>query len=128
MKSNSNMSANPLVIYNDLLKNKNKSPYWFFTLGLIVPLLASILTVKLGKLPPPFPMEHPLKAVLYGVIITILSYYIMKYIIIEKHPLKQSILIGLLCAEVMVFVNDDTTISMALVALWLFFYFHSVEH
>jgi len=128
MKSNSKLSANPLDIYNDLLKNGNNSPYWFFTLGLIVPLIASILTVKLGKLPPPFPMEHPLKAVLYGSIIALFSYIIMKYIIIEKHPLKQSILIGLLCAEVMVFVHDNTNISMGLISLWLFFYFHSVEH
>ena len=46
----------------------------------------------------------------------------------ENDAMAKAALIGLLSAEVMVFTNESSKVSMAGITLWLFFYFHSVEH
>lgn len=100
--------------------------YWYYHLGLVIPLVAALSPALLYDRIPMGTASRPIKACLVGVLIAVLSYVGMKYVIPERHPLKQAVLCGLLCAEVMVF-SGGAFPSMAGITLWLFFYFHSIH-
>ena len=67
-------------------------------------------------------------ALVLGVIICIFVYLIERYILKSEKAYEKAILLGLLSAEIMVFINNEQKNTMATVTLLLFFYFHSVEH
>jgi len=67
-------------------------------------------------------------ALVLGVIICIFVYLIERYILKSEKAYEKAILLGLLSAEIMVFINNERKNNMATVTLLLFFYFHSVEH
>lgn len=108
---------------------------WFYTAGLIIPLLAVITIPIFWQLPKFFNIPYfesmevaqPITALMIGAVITLVCYFAMKYIIIEKHPLAQSVLLGLLAAEYMIFAGGRFP-SVSAITLFLFFYYHSVEH
>ncbi len=97
----------------------------YYTKGLIVPLLSCLGGSYLYNYIN-IDLQQPIKALIVGAITGIIAFITMTYIIKEKDPLSSSILCGLLTAEVLVFNNKFPT--MAGITLWLFFYFHSVEH
>lgn len=104
---------------------------WFYTGGLVVPALAiflpTILYKEADKIQALQKLSMPIKAVLVGVIITLICWVLMTYVFTEKNPLQSAVLCGLLAAEVMTFSGAKIP-TMAGITLWLFFYFHSVEH
>ena len=102
--------------------------FHYYTMGLIIPLLASMSPYIMYKIPiPEDKVTRPIKACIVGAIIAVACYYPMKHVTKEPKPLAQAILCGLLCAEAMAFGGGKFP-SMAGITLWLFFYFHSVEH
>lgn len=101
-------------------KNKN----WYYTFGLLVPLLAIYSPIFLWD-KVQVNVRQPIKACIIGFIIAVVCYFLMKYVLVEKFPLKQSVLAGLLTAEVMTFAGGKYP-NMAVVTLWLFFYFNAV--
>jgi len=95
--------------------------------GLILPLFFAITSIWIGKINF-LGLAQPIKALLFGMIITVICYQLMFRYIKEDDAMAKAALIGLLSAEVMVFTNESSKVSMAGITLWLFFYFHSVEH
>jgi uncharacterized membrane protein YadS len=112
------------------MKNGN----YYFTYGLIVPLLVALLTVYIGRETPnnlwilDYNLSQATLALMLGVIISIFAYLIERYILKSESAYEKAILLGLLAAEIMVFINNEQKNTMATVTLLLFFYFHSVEH
>ena len=111
------------------MAKSDKPKYWNYTIGLIVPLLAALSPSLIYPLIEKFIGKELPKEILglvTGTIIgllTIIPFGLLR----EDNVLGKSILCGLLCAEVMVF-SGGAFPSMAGIALWLFFYWHSVEH
>jgi len=111
-----------------------KNEYHYFTWGLIMPLTVAIFTVVIGRDTPKNlwflkkDLSQASLAIILGIFISIVSYIIEFYILLADSSYEKAILLGLLSAEVMVFVNKKKEVSMATITLLLFFYFHSVEH
>tara|TARA_B110000114_G_C14731447_1_gene253380 strand:+ start:21 stop:377 length:357 start_codon:yes stop_codon:yes gene_type:complete len=114
-------------------KDKKKD-YYYFTKGAVIPISIATSLFYLGKKIPnnlwilDFTLHNAFKALIIGGLISIVCFYLKKYLFKEKHPLNKSVLLGLLAAEILIFVNKDSKNSMATITLFLFFYFHAVEH
>lgn len=112
----------------------NSDKYHYFTFGAIVPIIIASSLVSLGKSIPNnlwvlnYDIHNALKALIVGSLITLISYLIKKNIINSKDAFSKSVLLGLLAAEVLIFIDNKTKNKMATITLFLFFYFHAVEH
>ena len=112
-----------------------------FTYGAIIPIIVAFGLVPVGqydfggifeKLEE---NEQPVKALVVGLIVGLITFGIKKLFPTinnssgsEENILSKAVLLGLLAAEVIVFVNDTSKITMGTITLFLFFYYHSVEH
>ena len=89
------------------MKNGN----YYFTYGLIVPLLVALLTVYIGRETPnnlwilDYNLSQATLALMLGVIISIFAYLIERYILKSESAYEKAILLGLLAAEIMVFLT-----------------------
>lgn len=122
-----------MIKKNYINEDKNFNLY-NFTYGLITPLIVSLITVDLGRDIPNnlwflnFNLSQGSLALIIGFFIFCFVYIFEKYILNSEYSYEKSILLGLLSAEVMVFVDESKRISMSTITLLLFFYFHSIEH
>lgn len=110
----------------------------YYTSGLIVPLMACLfghLLYKylLGNVSSDSSQEvseRPFRALIVGSLVAIIAFFLMTNIKIlseGKKTIQAAILCGLLSAETLVFSGSKMP-GMAGITLWLFFYYHSVEH
>jgi len=99
-----------------------------------MPLIVSIFTVVLGRETPnnlwilDYDLTQASLAIILGVFVGFASYFVEEHILKSDLSYEKAILLGLLSAEVMVFVDKDKRVSMATITLLLFFYFHSIEN
>jgi hypothetical protein len=115
--------------------------YWYHTIGLIPPILASVFIGPIlynmlsswgimGK-----NVHSATKALIVGAIIGILIYFLLRILMTLSHDkhsniVSKAVLGGLLAAEVLVHAPANGVSfppSMAAITLWLFFWYHSVE-
>lgn len=94
-------------------------PHLYFLLGKKIPNNLWILDFKL---------HNSYKTLVIGAFISLMCYSLKKLLFKEKNAKSKSVLLGLLAAEILIFVNKDSKNSMATITLFLFFYFHAVEH
>ena len=129
MKNNSN---NKSVSSNN--KNYKHSEHHYFTYGAIIPIINAVFLIYIGRKIPnnlwflDFEIRGAYKALIIGAAIAVINYHLKKIFIKEKNALRKAVLLGLLSAEILIFVNEDSKNSMATITLFLFFYFHAVEH
>ncbi len=116
------------------IKNKNKNnDFYYFTYGAIVPIIVAFSIIYVGKMVPnnlwlfSKPVHNVYKALLIGFLISLISYYLIDRVIKGKKSFSKSALLGLLAAEILIFVNEESTYSIATITLFLFVYFFSVE-
>ena len=113
--------------------SNKEDKYHYFTFGAIVPIIIASSLVFLGKSIPNNlwilnnDINNALKALIIGAVITLISYLIKNKIINSKDAFSKSVLLGLLAAEVLIFINKKSKNKMATITLFLFFYFHAVE-
>ena len=118
---------------SNIPKNK-KFSYYYFTVGLIMPLIVSVFTVVLGRDTPnnlwilDYDLTQATLAIILGVFVGTVSYFVEEYVLKSDLSYEKAVLLGLLSAEVMVFVDKNKKVSMATITLLLFFYFHSIEN
>ena len=101
----------------------------FHTWGLVVPLACAVSPMFLPRLalqgvPTAF------NALLAGAVMGAIAWLLFKYVPVlkEKCALSKAVLCGLLVAEVMVLKTSTAVPSVAAITLWLFLYYHAVEH
>ena len=102
----------------------------YHTRGLIVPFLCAISPLWITKHAIDG-LAAPINALVFGAIVGILAYLAFRFVTREDHTLAKAVLCGLLVAEVLVMETawEKSTIPpVAAIALWLFFYYHTVEH
>jgi len=110
-----------------------KTQYHFFTFGAIVTIIVASSLVFLGKNIPNnlwvlnYDIHNAIKALIIGAIISLISYLLKSKLIKSEDAFSKSILLGLLGAEVLLFINNKSKNKMATITLFLFFYFHAVE-
>jgi len=109
-----------------------KNEYHYYTTGLIVPLFACLSGHIIYKMifPEKEHYKKPFRALFVGTIVGILCYLLIsnvKFLNEDIKTVQAAVLCGLLSAEVLVFSGSERP-SMAGITLWLFFYYHSVEH
>lgn len=125
------MKNNNKTVSNINTKQKENH---YFTYGAIIPIINAFVLIYIGRKIPnnfwilDFEMHNAFKALVIGSFIAVVNYYLKKLFIKEKNALSKAVLLGLLSAEILIFVNEDTKNSMATITLFLFFYFHAVEH
>jgi hypothetical protein len=102
---------------------------WFHTWGFIVPLLSALSPMWLPTIKG---VHVAVNALIGGIIVAALAYMAMTMIPFLKeseHALSKAVLCGLLVAEVLVLKSKTGSVpTMAAITLWLFFYYHTVEH
>jgi hypothetical protein len=97
-------------------------------IGLIVPLLASISPLFLGKIAIAS-LPEGVNALIAGVVVFIVTYAMFKFVPFLKEdvmPLSKAILLGLIVAELMVFrspMSPTSTPSIVVITFFLFMYF-----
>lgn len=129
MKNNSNKKS---VASNN--NNHKHSEHHYFTYGAIIPIINAAFLIYIGRKIPnnlwflDFEIRNAYKALIIGAVIAVVNYHLKKLFIKEKNALSKAVLLGLLSAEILIFVNEDSKNSMATITLFLFFYFHAVEH
>lgn len=93
-------------------------------IGLIVPFLAAISPMFLASIFKNFDGHHVVKALLFGVIVAGLSYFLMTTAFREdKYALNKAILLGLLVSELTIFSVSEKIPSIVLILFFLFMYF-----
>tara|TARA_A100001015_G_scaffold265906_1_gene314694 strand:- start:623 stop:1012 length:390 start_codon:yes stop_codon:yes gene_type:complete len=129
MKNNSNKKS---VASNN--NNHKHSEHHYFTYGAIIPIINAAFLIYIGRKIPnnlwflDFEIRNAYKALIIGTVLAFVNYHLKKLFIKEKNALSKAVLLGLLSAEILIFVNEDSKNSMATITLFLFFYFHAVEH
>lgn len=114
--------------------NHKQTENHYFTYGAIIPIINAAFLIYIGRKIPnnlwflDFEIHNAYKALIIGTFIAFINYYLKKIFIKEKNALSKAVLLGLLSAEILIFVNEDSKNSMATITLFLFFYFHAVEH
>jgi hypothetical protein len=101
------------------------------TWGLIVPLMAALSPVLLSKYTDVKGLPTPINALLSGAVVSLVAYFLMTQVPMLKektYVLAKAVLCGLLVAEIMVLKPYGAIPSMGTVTLWLFFYYHTMEH
>ena len=113
--------------------NIKEDKYHYFTFGAIVPIIIASSLVFLGKNIPNNlwilnnDIHNALKALIIGGVITLISYLIKNKVIDSRDAFSKSVLLGLLAAEVLIFIDKESKNKMATITLFLYFYFHAVE-
>ena len=101
------------------------------TWGLVVPLAVALSPVLLSKYVSVKGAPAPVNALLAGAVVAVAVYVLMTRVpLLEeaKNALAKAVLCGLLVAEIMVLKPYGAIPSMATITLWLFFYYHTMEH
>jgi hypothetical protein len=92
--------------------------------GLVVPFLAAISPMFLASIFKNFNGHHVYKALLFGIIVAGISYFLMKTVFREdKYTLNKAVLLGLLVSELTIFSASEKIPSIVLILFFLFMYF-----
>lgn len=98
--------------------------------GLIVPVLAALSPMVLTRLFKDIEIPHVAKALLYGVLVTAISYALLKFapiVKVDELPLSKAVLLGTLVTEMTIFSSSEKIPSIVLLFLFLFLYFFSLS-
>lgn len=112
----------------------SSSPYGItraHTWGLIVPLLAALSPYLLGKYATVQGLHPAWNALWNGVIVAAVAYVLMSrvpFLQETTNVLSKAVLCGLLVAEITVLRQYTSIPTMGTITLWLFFYYHTMEH
>jgi len=101
------------------------------TWGLVVPLLAALSPYFMSKYASFQGMSAPMNALVGGVVVAVVAYVLMTQVPLlqeKTNVLAKAVLCGLLVAEILVLKPYGSTPSMGTITLWLFFYYHTMEH
>ena len=100
------------------------------TWGLVIPLAAALSPMLLSKYASVQGAPAPVNALLAGAVVAGAVYLLMTRVPLlqERDALAKAVLCGLLVAEIMVLKPYGAIPSMATITLWLFFYYHTMEH
>jgi hypothetical protein len=100
----------------------------YHTWGLVVPLLAALAPLWLMRHAPAPSGIHPAAyALMFGLLVGGASYGGLS-LLAEPSALSKAVLLGLLTAETLVLTAKPGLPTMATITLYLFFYYHTVEH
>ena len=103
----------------------------YHTWGLLVPLLAAISPMLLTKYAAVDGVHVAFNALLAGALVAVVAYVLMTavpFLKEESNALSKAVLCGLLVSEIMVLDPATKVPAMASITLYLFFYYHTVEH
>ena len=98
-------------------------------IGSLVPILAALSPMVLARIFESAPIPQVGKALVFGGIVSCISYIFLKYIPLTRdseHTLNKAVLLGILVAEMTIFSASDRVPSIVLIALFVFLYFFSI--
>lgn len=97
------------------------------TIGLVVPLLVALSPPILSRYTT-LTDSQPFNALVAGAVVMAAAYGLLTWIGEKTNVTAKAVLMGLLIAEIMVLKPYGALPTMGTITLWLFFYYHTMEH